>query len=64
MKTKEQKILSNLNDENTGGSFTVANSNSFLSPCDILPIAKQIFREIFLFYHDNVCCVFSVESPR
>ena len=29
---------------------------------------KQIFKEIlgkiFLFYHENVCCVYSLESPH
>ena len=25
---------------------------------------KQIFREIFLFYHEIVCCVYSLESPH
>ena len=24
---------------------------------------KQIFREIFLFYHKMVCCVYSLELP-
>ena len=44
----------------------MANSNSFLSPYEILPIAfkKQIFRGIFLFYHKIVCCVYSLESPH
>ena len=25
---------------------------------------KQIFKEIFLFYHEIVCCVYSLESPH
>ena len=25
---------------------------------------KQIFKEIVLFYHEIVCCVYSLESPR
>ena len=25
-------------------------------------LRKQIFREIFLFYHEFVCCVYSLES--
>ena len=25
---------------------------------------KQIFREIFLFYREVVCCVYSLESPH
>ena len=34
-------IQSNLNSSNTDGSFTVANSNSFLSPYEILPLAQE-----------------------
>ena len=45
MVTKDQKIYtklqSNLNNSNTDGSFTIANSNSFLSPYEILPIAQE-----------------------
>ena len=32
---------SNLNSSNTDGSFTIANSNSVLSPYEILPIAQE-----------------------
>ena len=44
----------------------MANSNSFLSPYEILPIAqkKKIFREVFSFYHEIVCFVNSLESPH
>ena len=31
----------NLDSSNTDGSFTMANSNSFLSPYDVLPIAQE-----------------------
>ena len=36
------------------------------SPYKILPKAhaKQIFEEIFLFYHEIVCYVYSLESPH
>ena len=34
------KIQSNL-DSNTDGSFTMANSNSFLSPYEIVAIAQE-----------------------
>ena len=34
-------IQSNLDGSNTDGSFTMANSNSFLSPNEILPIAQE-----------------------
>ena len=47
-----QKILrSNLNNSNTDGSFTMANSNSFLSPYSISSNGsrKQLFRDFFLF---------------
>ena len=33
-------IQSNLDSSNTDGSFTMAYSNSFLSPYEILPLAK------------------------
>ena len=39
--TWEKIILSNLNGSNTDGSFTMANSNYFLSPYEILPIAQE-----------------------
>ena len=44
-------IQSNLNSSNPDASFVMANSNSFLSPYEILPIAqeKKILRKIFLF---------------
>ena len=32
-------LQSNLDSSNTDGSFAIANSNSFLSPYEILPIA-------------------------
>ena len=35
------QIQSNLDDSNTDGSFTMANSNSFLSPYEILLIAQE-----------------------
>ena len=34
-------IQSNLDSSNTDGSFTMANSNSFLSPYEVLPIAQE-----------------------
>ena len=62
---KQRHILSNLNSSNTNGSFTMADSKSFLSSHEILLIAqKQIFKEIFLFYHEIVCCVYSLELPH
>ena len=35
------KLQSNLNSSNTDGSFTMANSNSVLSPYEILPIDQE-----------------------
>ena len=35
------KIQSNLNSSNTDGSFTMANSNSILSPYEILPLGQE-----------------------
>ena len=34
-------LQSNLDGSNTNGSFTMANSNSFLSPYEVLPIAQE-----------------------
>ena len=36
-----EHIQSNLNSSNTYDSFTTANSNSFLNPYEILPIAPE-----------------------
>ena len=41
----------------------------FLSSLEILPTAQEnkylgIFKRFFLFYHENVYCVYSLESPR
>ena len=35
------KVQSNLDGPNTDGSFTMTNSNSFLSPYEILLIAQE-----------------------
>ena len=34
-------VQSNLDGSNTDGSFTMANSKSFLNPYEILPIAQE-----------------------
>ena len=60
-------VQSNLDNSNTDGSCTLDNSNSFLSPYEILPIASEnkYFRKlIFLFYHGIFCCVYLLESPH
>ena len=55
-------IQYNLNGSNPDGSFTLDDSNCFLSLQN--PSRKQIFRDFFLFYHEIVCCVSSLESPH
>ena len=41
-----------------------------LRPKEILPIAQEnkyfeiYFREMFLFYHENICCVYLLESAH
>ena len=59
-------IQLNLNSSNTDGSFTMVNSNSFLSPYEILLIAQEngYLMVIFLFYPEIVCCVYSLELPH
>ena len=40
----------------------MADSNSFLDAKEILPkLRKQIFKEMSLLGHENVCCVYSLE---
>ena len=59
------QLQSNLDGSNTDGSFTMANSNVFESLRNSSDSSrKQIFKEIFLFYREIVCCVYSLESPR
>ena len=59
-------IQSNFNGSNTDGLFTMAYSNSFLSLYGIFSDSsrKQILREIFIFYDEIVCCVYSLDSPH
>ena len=50
---------------NTDGSFTMPDSNWFLSSYEILLIAPENkCLEIFSFYHEIVCCVHSLELPH
>ena len=56
-------IVSKLNSSNIDGTFTRADSNLIESVRNSSDSSgKQIFREIFLFYHEIVCCVYSLES--
>ena len=59
-------IQYNLNGSNTDGLFTMDDSNSFVIPFKILPIAQEnkYLRIFFLFYHGIVCCVYSLELPH
>ena len=41
LNVKSLSVQSNLDGANTDGSFTMANSNSFLSPQEIHPIAQE-----------------------
>ena len=47
----------------------MADSNSFLSPFEIIPIAQEykylgIWGKIFSFYHEIVCYLYSLEAPQ
>ena len=73
MKKKKEKksitnIQSNFNSSNTDGSFTMVDSNSFLIPCEILPIAQEnkylgFLGGLFFIYHELVCWLYSLKSP-
>ena len=56
-------IQSNLKSSNTDGSFTMADSNLFLSPYEILPIA-HVNKYLRTFYQKIICCVYSLELPH
>ena len=43
-------LQSNLNSSNTDGSFTMANSNSFSGPYEILPIAEKKYLRKFSYF--------------
>ena len=63
------EVQSSLNSSTTDGSFTMADSNSILSPKEILSIVQEnkyleLFLVMLLFNHENVCCVYSLESPH
>ena len=44
----------------------MANSNSFLSPYEVLLIAQEnkYLSKFLLFYREIVCCVYLLESPH
>ena len=66
MKSSFQDIQYNLNGSNPDGSFTLDDSNTFLSPFKILPIAQEnkYLGIFFRYYHGIVCCVYSLELPH
>ena len=52
-----QKLQSNLNSSNTNGSFTMVNSNLFLSSYEILPIAQENkYSGNFSYFHHEIVC--------
>ena len=57
-------IQSNIDGLNTDGSFTMANSNSFLNPYEFLLIAQENKYLRKFSYCEIVCCVYSLESPH
>ena len=62
IKSASSQLQSNLNSSNTDGSFTIF--ELIFESLRNFPASsrKQIFREIF--YHEIVCCVYSLESPH
>ena len=73
-RNKENNVHSHLNSSNTDGSFTMANSNSFLSPYEIDPIDQEnkYLRKLFYFImklyvvctHENRLFVAILTSTR
>ena len=62
-----RKLQSNLNSSNTDGSFTMANSNSFLSPYEILPLAqenKYLGKFSYLSWNCMLCILIRIASSR
>ena len=62
----DRVIQYNLNGSNTDGLFTVVNLNSFFQSLHNSSNSsrKQILNDFFLFYHEIVCCVYSLELPH
>ena len=61
-----KEIQYNLNGSNTDGSNTLDDSNSFFQSLQNSSNSsrKQIVNDVFLFYHEIVCCLYSLESPH
>ena len=58
-------LQSNLDGSNSDGSFIMANSNSFLSPYEILPIAQEnkYLRNFLILSWNCMLCVHSTYNP-
>ena len=57
------RLQSNLNSSNTDGSFTMANSNSFLSSYEIPSMAKEN-KYLGIFSYHEILFVYSLELPH
>ena len=58
-------IQLNLDSSNTDGSFTMANSNSFLSPYEVLPTAqKNKYLGKFSYFIMKLYVVYTLELPH
>ena len=56
---------SNFEGSHTGSSLTEADSNPFLNPWEINKTnLLEYLKDIFVFYHDSICCVYLLESPH
>ena len=55
-------IQSHLDGSNTDGSFTMAHSNSFLSPYKILPIAQENKYLIDFFFSYSIVKLYVVRT--
>ena len=63
----QHSIQSNLDGSNIDGSFTMAYSNSFLSPYEILPLAqenKYLRNFLILSWNCMLCVLIRIASSR
>ena len=68
--SRKKHLQYNFKDSNTNGSFIVADStsNSSLSPLENLPTSQEnkhwgYFKELLLFYHENIYIVCTQWNP-
>ena len=59
-------VIRNKYSQNSHGSFTIAIANSFFESLRNSSdySRKRMFRQIYFFHHDIVCCMYSLESPH